>query len=115
MREQILQNQREFNRLLSSPCAAAPLAQAGQYERALESQQTELVLALALAERRLNNALQTMLTARQRAKMVANLRLKQLARHQRADWREEQKTLDDLASRRGRPILAWKPEEPSYD
>jgi flagellar export protein FliJ len=52
-----------------------------------------------------------MLTARQRRKIVENLRVKQHAHHQRAEWREEQKLLDDLASRRGRPILAWKPEE----
>jgi len=111
VRELIRSNQREINRLFSSPCPAAPFAQAGQYERSLESQQTELALDLALADRRLHNALQAMLSARQRAKMVANLRLKQLARHQRAEWRDEQKTLDDLASRRARPILAWKPQD----
>jgi len=50
-------------------------------------------------------------TARQHAKMVGNLRAKQLDLHQKAQWREDQKLMDDLASRRGRPTLAWKPEE----
>jgi flagellar export protein FliJ len=103
--------QEEMNRLLSAPCAATPLAQVSQYERALEGRQAEQALAVALAERRVQNALQAMLAARQRAKMVGNLRAKQLDRHQRAEWREDQKLLDDLASRRGRPILAWRPEE----
>jgi len=111
VREQIRRNQQEMNRLLASACAASRLAQAGQYERALEEQQAEQVVALALAERRVQNTFQAMLTARQRRKMVGNFRAKQLARHERAEWREEQKLLDDLASRRGRPILAWKPEE----
>ncbi len=111
VREQIRRNQQEINRLLLSACAAAPLAQASQYERVLEDQQAQQVVALALAERRVQNTFQAMLTARRRRKMVESFRAKQQARHQRAEWREEQKLLDDLASRRGRPILVWKPEE----
>ena len=109
-REQIRRNQQEINRLLAEGCAASRLAQIHQYERALEKQQTDLVLALALAERRVQTAFQSMLAARQRRKIVENFRAKQFARHQRAEWREEQKLLDDLSSRRGRPILAWHPE-----
>jgi flagellar biosynthesis chaperone FliJ len=52
-----------------------------------------------------------MLTARQRRKTVEKFRAKQHARHLRSDWREEQKVLDDLASRRSRPILSWNPDE----
>jgi len=110
-REQIRRNQEEINRLLAAGCAASRLAQVHQYERALEKQQADLVLALALAERRVQTAFQSMLAARQRRKMVETFRAKQLARHQRTEWREEQKLLDDLASRRGRPLLAWHPEE----
>ena len=109
-REQIRRNQQEMNRLLAAGCAASQLAQIHQYERALEKQQAEQVLALALAERRVQAAFQSMVTARQRRKMVESFRAKQHARHQRAEWREEQKLLDDLASRRARPILAWHPE-----
>jgi len=87
------------------------LAQAGDYERVLEKQQAEQVAALALAERRAHAAFLAMIAARQRKKMVEIFRAKQYARHQRAEWREEQKLLDDLASRRGRSILAWHPEE----
>jgi flagellar export protein FliJ len=110
-RERIRRNHQEINRLLAAACAAAHLAQAGQYERLLEKQQADLVAALALAEHRVQAAFQAMLTARQRRKMVENLRAKQLGGHQRAEWREEQKLADDLASRRGRSILAWHPGE----
>ena len=109
-RERIRLNQQEMNRLLAAGCAAARLAQVHLYERALEKQQAEQVLALAQAERRVQATFQAMLTARQRRKMVESFRAKQHARHQRAEWREEQKLLDDLASRRARPILAWHPE-----
>lgn len=111
VREQIRRNQQEINRLLQARCAASLLAQASHYESALEKQQAEHILALALAERRVQATFQSMLTARQRRKIVENFRAKQLSRHQRAEWREEQKLLDDLASRRARPILAWNREE----
>jgi flagellar export protein FliJ len=111
MRERIRRNQQEINRLLAAPCAAAQLAQAGHYECSLERQQADLVVALALAERRAQTTFQAMLAARQRRKMVESYRARQLTRHQRAEWREEQKLTDDLASRRGRSILAWHPEE----
>jgi flagellar export protein FliJ len=110
-RERIRRNQQEIVRLLAAPCAAAQLAQAGQFERALEKQQADLVAALAQAERRVQATFQAMLAARQRRKMVESFRAKQYARHQRAEWREEQKVTDDLASRRGRSILAWHSEE----
>lgn len=110
-RERILHNQQEINRILTSPCAAVELAQAGCYERVLEKQQADQVALLAAAERRVQTVFQAMLAARQRRKMVESFRAKQLARHQRAEWREEQKLTDDLASRRGRSILAWHPEE----
>lgn len=110
-RERIRLNQQEMNRLLGGGCAASDLAHAGVYERALEKQHTELVVALSLEERRLQAAFQAMLAARRRRKMVESFRLKQHARHQRAEWREEQKLADDLASRRGRSILAWNPQE----
>ena len=110
-RGQILLNQQEINRLLAAGCAASRLAQAHLYERALEERQTDLILALTMAERRLQAAFQAMIAARQRRKIVEKLRAKQQARHQRDEWREEQKLLDDLASRRGRPILAWNSAE----
>lgn len=111
MRGQIRLNQQEINQLLAAGCAASRLAQAHLYERALEKQQTDLILALTLAERRLQTAFQAMIAARQNRKMVENLRGKQQARHQREEWREEQKLLDDLASRRGRAILTWNSAE----
>jgi flagellar export protein FliJ len=110
-RERIRRNQQEISRLLAAACAAAPLAQAGYYECALEKQELELAAAMALAERRVQASLKVMLSARQRRKMVENFRAKQLVRHLRNQWREEQKLTDDLASRRGRSILSWHPDE----
>jgi flagellar export protein FliJ len=110
VREQIRSNQQEMNRLLSGGCAASRLAQVHLYEGVLERRQAEQIQALALAERRVQGAFQSMLAARQRKMMVEKFRAKQHARHQRAEWREEQKLLDDLASRPGRHILAWHPE-----
>lgn len=110
-RERIRRNQQEINRLLAAPCAAVQLAQAGHYECALERQQADQIVALALAERRVQTTFQAMLAARQRRKMVESYRARQLAHHQRAESREEQKLTDDLASRRGRSILAWHAEE----
>jgi len=112
IRDKIRVNHQEICRILTSAVATvAPIAQATQYESVLETKQTELAVALALAERRLQNAFQAMLSARRRSSMVAKLRDKQFALHNRAQWREEQKTLDDLAARRVTHPMAWKAQE----
>ncbi len=109
IRDRILQNHQELNRLLSAGCTAAVVTQAHHFERALQKQQADRLASLALVERRVNAAFQAMILARQKRKTVESFRKRQLARHQRAENREEQKMLDDLASRRERSIFAWNP------
>jgi flagellar export protein FliJ len=108
-RDQIRRNQQELRRLLTEGCPATQAAQVNQYQRFLEKIQAERVSALGLAERRVNVTFQGMLLARQQRQAVETYRDKELARHQREEAREEQKLLDDMASRRGRSMLAWNP------
>lgn len=107
VRDRIRQNQQELSRLLSAGCTAAMAAQVQLFERSLEKQQADRVAGLALAERRVNASFQAMVLARQKRNMVENYRKRQIARHQRAETREEQKLLDDLAARRERSVLSW--------
>ncbi|MGH9592816.1 MAG: flagellar export protein FliJ [Bryobacteraceae bacterium] len=111
VREQILINQREMNRLLSAGCTASAAFQASTYQCALEKRLDERILALSQAERRVNAAFQAMLSARRQTKIVEKYRQKQLAHHQRNALREDQKLLDDLASRRAGSILSWNSPE----
>src|SRR5579864_7355777 len=80
---QIRSNQHEISRLLARSCTAAAVTQVNQYARALEKLQADQIIALALAERKVNNTFQAMVLARQQRKMVENFRAKQLNRHQR--------------------------------
>ena len=109
IREQINCNQLEMNRLLTGRCTAGQAEQVSLYQRSLEKQQDDRVAALALAERRVNLTFQAMLAARQQCKIVETYRHKQQSRHQREELRQEQKLLDDLASRRARSIFSLNP------
>jgi flagellar export protein FliJ len=111
IRDQIRGHQQEINALLLHGCTAAALTQLSQYARSLEKLQSDQILALALAERRVNGTFQAMILARQQRKIVETFRGKQLARHQQAEAREEQKFLDDLASRRGHLHQSWNAQE----
>ena len=66
---------------------------------------------LGTAERGVNTALHTMLTARQQREVVDSCFTRQKARYQRECARNEQKLLDDLASRRNLSILSWNQTE----
>ena len=112
IRDQIRRHQQETSGLLAQGCTAAALVQVSQYARALEKLQSDQIMALALAERRVNATFHAMILARQQRKIVETFRTKQLARHQQAETREEQKFLDDLASRRGRHHQSWNAPEP---
>ncbi len=101
----------ELRDKLAAGCAASIAAQAHDYHRALARRRDELSAALGLAERRVNAALQAMLGARQQREIVDKFFDKQKLRHSREVTREEQKFLDDLASRRGNSILAFNPTE----
>jgi flagellar export protein FliJ len=96
---------------LNAGCSASAAAQAHDYHRALARRRDELAAALGLAERRVNAALQGMLSARQQREIVDKFFDKQKLRHQREVTREEQKFLDDLASRRGNSVFAFNSTE----
>jgi flagellar export protein FliJ len=96
---------------LAGGCTAAEAAQAHAYQRSLAQRRDDCFQALESADRRVNTAMQAMLLARQEREIVDKCCEKQKARHLREQGRGEQKFLDDLASRRGSSLLAWKSAE----
>ena len=96
---------------LAAGCPAATAAQAHEFHRSLEKLREERAAALGLAERRLNAAMQAMLAARQQREVVDKCFDKQKSLHERAQLREEQKLVDDLAWRRANSILSWNQTE----
>jgi flagellar export protein FliJ len=90
----------QMRQLLAGGCSAAQAAQAQNYHRALEMKRDAAAVALAQAERRLNESSKAMLAARQQREMVEVYREKQHAQHQRLELREEQKIMDEFAIRR---------------
>jgi flagellar export protein FliJ len=90
----------QMRQLLAGGCTAAQAAQAQNYHCSLEKKRDEGVDALGQAERRVNNASKAMLAARRQREMVDVYREKQQALHQRLEWREEQKIMDEFAIRR---------------
>ncbi len=101
----------ELRGLLAKGCTASRAAQLQDYHRALGKRRDEVILALGVAERRVNAALQAMLTARQQREIVDKSREKQMARYLREQFLTEQKLLDDLAGRRTVSTLSWNPTE----
>jgi flagellar export protein FliJ len=98
--ERIWRDFAQMRQLLAGGCTAAQAAQAENYHRSLEQQRDDGVAALGLAERRVNETSQAMLVARRQREMVDVYREKQHALHQRLEWREEQKIMDEFAIRR---------------
>jgi flagellar export protein FliJ len=104
---QLEDNRIELARVLSAGCTAAHAFQIHNYHRFLEKQREQRRSALAAADHRLGAAFQAMLAARQQREIVEAYRRKQQARHQRDVLREDQKVLDESASRRATSILSW--------
>jgi flagellar export protein FliJ len=96
---------------LAKGCAASQAAQAHEYHRSVVKRREDAITALGLAERRVNAALQAMLTARQQRKIVDKSCEKQKAQYLREQFRAEQKLLDDLGSRRPQSSLCWAANE----
>lgn len=92
-------------------CAATDMAQAHSYQQSLALRQEAEKNALALAQQRVDVALEAMLHARRQREIVDKFFEKQKALHRRELAVGEQKFLDDLAGRRGQSIFAWKPSE----
>jgi flagellar protein FliJ len=101
----------ELRSQLAKGCPASKAAQMQDYHRSLGKRRDEANLALGVAERRVNAALQTMLNARQQREIVDKSCEKQKARYVREQFRVEQKLLDDLAGRRSVSSLSWNPTE----
>lgn len=109
VQQQLTAGWQTLRNLLSNGCAAGKAAQMHDYHRLLEKRLDECVSALGLAERRVNAALQTMITARQQREIVDKCFEKQKNSHEREAARVEQKFLDDLAGRRSASVLSWNP------
>jgi flagellar export protein FliJ len=102
---------RELREQMARGCTASHVSQAQDYHRSLAKRRDECALNLATAERRVNAALQAMLSARQQREIVDKYFDKQKARHGREVARNEQKFLDDLAGRRSNSVLTWNANE----
>jgi flagellar export protein FliJ len=90
----------QMRQLLAGGCTAVQAAQAQNYHCSLQNKRDDGVAALGQAELRVNSASRAMLAARRQREMVEVYREKQHALHQRLDWREEQKIMDEFAIRR---------------
>ena len=107
VQQQLSAGWQELRQLLARGCEASNAARMHEYHRSLERRRDECVLALGVAERRVNVAFQAMLAARRDREIVDKFFVKQKAHHQRERVRVEQKFLDDLAGRRAPSVLAW--------
>jgi flagellar export protein FliJ len=96
---------------LRDNCAATEMAQIHAYQQSLALREEAEKNSLALAEQRVDAALDVMLHARRQREIVDKFFEKQKALHRRELAQGEQKFLDDLAGRRGNSVFAWKPSE----
>ncbi|HEY3915351.1 MAG TPA: flagellar export protein FliJ [Verrucomicrobiae bacterium] len=111
--ERITQSRAQIRKLLADGCGAAQASQAYDCHATLEKRREECVTSLGHAERRVNAASQAMLLARQQREIVDIYCDKQKARHQRLQLLEEQKALDEFASRRS--LLQISPPIAAHD
>jgi flagellar export protein FliJ len=102
---------RELRDMLGQGCVAASAVRAQEYHTVLAARRDQCAAALAVADRRMTAAMTAMTQARQQREIVEAHFTKQKTRHERQVIQNEQKMLDDLASRRGHSILSWNPTE----
>jgi flagellar FliJ protein len=86
---------------------AAQLAQAEAYCFSVEEQKKQCEAAVNQAQTVVDERWQTLLAARQQREAVDKYREHQFERYERELLREEQKLLDDVASRRA-PVATWR-------
>lgn len=91
---------KELRGQMAQGCAASTIIQAHDYHRVVTRRRDEAIAAMGVAERRVNAAMQAMLTARQQREIVDKSREKQKAHYHREQFLAEQKLMDDLAGRR---------------
>lgn len=101
----------ETRRELAAGCLASRVAALRQNARAVELERDRCEFAWAEAERGVNHALQNMLAVRQQREGVDKCRVRQRVRHDREAATESQKFLDELATQRAAPALAWRTTE----
>lgn len=102
--EKIVQSRGQLRKLLAEGCGADQAARAYAYHSAIEKRRDECVTTLGQAECRVNTASQAMRAARQEREIVDVHCEKQKGRHRRRESSEEQKLLDEFASRRAPSI-----------
>lgn len=98
----------QLRRELGMGCLAAKMTRLSCHAEALEDECKRRQTALQQAERTVSHTLQRMLAARQQREVVEKFRGRQRAHHDRDVARETQKFLDELATQRSTPALAWR-------
>ena len=98
----------EMRQEVARGCRAARMAQLRLHSQAVEEERARRETDLQQAERAVNQALQRMLAAHQQREVVDKFRSQQRARHELHLGRETQKFLDELATQRPLPALAWR-------
>jgi len=97
----------EMRGRLNAGCTAAAMTQSLLYHRSIEKRRDVCAADLNIAERRVQAALQAMLSARQQREVVEKFRTKQKSRFDYECADEERKLMDDLVSSRSASPLSW--------
>ncbi len=98
----------ELQSQLDRGCDAAVILQSRNHGAAIERRRFEAQNALDQAVLQVQRALVDTLNARRQREAVDTLREKQRFAHERECLRLEHKVLDEFASRRTSPVLAWR-------
>lgn len=93
---------------LESGCSASAVTRLRQHATALEEERLHREDLLTRAQREVSQSLQQMLAARQQREAVDKFRGRQRASYDRDVQRDTQKFLDELATQRPTPALAWR-------
>lgn len=93
---------------LESGCSGSAATRLRQHSAALEEERLQREASLTQAQRQVNQALQQMLAARQQREAVEKFRGRQRLNYDRDVQQETQKFLDELATQRATPALAWR-------
>ncbi|MFO1511537.1 MAG: flagellar export protein FliJ [Verrucomicrobiota bacterium] len=93
---------------LESGCSASAATRLRQHSAGLEEERHHREDLLTQAQRKVGQALQQMLAARQQREAVEKFRGRQRASWDRDVQRDTQKFLDELATQRAAPALTWR-------
>jgi flagellar protein FliJ len=93
---------------LESGCSASAATRLRQHSAGLEEERQQREELLTQAQRQVGQTLQQMLAARQQREAVEKFRGRQRLSYDRDVQRDTQKFLDELATQRATPALAWR-------